>query len=44
MAGTMAVQCVSGIIDIFEVESLFHPTELVAITEEFNVTGMAPQF
>jgi G3E family GTPase len=34
---TVAVQCTFGSVEMFEVEHSFHPTELVAITEEFTL-------
>jgi G3E family GTPase len=34
---TVAVQCTFGTVELFEVEQSFHPTELVAITEEFSL-------
>lgn len=41
---TVAVQCTCGSIEIFEVEHSFHPTELVAITEEFTLREWHQEF
>lgn len=34
---TVAVQCTFNLVEIIEIENNFHPTELIAITDQFNL-------
>jgi G3E family GTPase len=41
---TVAVQCSFGLIEINEVENLFHPTELVALSDQFTLSEWNKSF